>query len=191
MVWVYLGTLLFIAILLVGRRRARHLNLTDQDQILDPLLGPAMIRWGIVLYGFGLLIPLWDYWYLPPVLPRSWTTSLLGLLLFVAGSWVRYAAYRALGPFFTFRLAIREGHCLVTTGVYRYIRHPGYAGTILVAVGQPLILGSLVGLLLLSLPIVLFVCSRIPLEEQILLNHFEDKYRSYLRRSWRLCPYLF
>jgi len=44
----------------------------------------------------------------------------------------------ALGGLFTFRLAIRDQHSLVTTGPYAVVRHPAYTGSIVGAVGTGL-----------------------------------------------------
>lgn len=60
---------------------------------------------------------------------------LAGTLLAAAGGLVRAACYRALGPCFTFELAIRAGHRLVTHGPYARVRHPGYAALLLAIAG--------------------------------------------------------
>ena len=60
---------------------------------------------------------------------------LAGTLLAAAGGLVRAACYRALGPCFTFELAIRAGHRLVTRGPYARVRHPGYAALLFAVAG--------------------------------------------------------
>ncbi|KAF9501970.1 hypothetical protein BDN71DRAFT_1485868 [Pleurotus eryngii] len=58
-----------------------------------------------------------------------------GILICVFGGFIRYRSYAALGPMFTFEVAIRDNHKLITHGPYAYIRHPGYIGVPLTVLG--------------------------------------------------------
>ncbi len=49
---------------------------------------------------------------------------LTGTVLLAVGALLRAAAYWALGSLFTFEVVINDDHSLVTTGPYRYVRHP-------------------------------------------------------------------
>ncbi|OJJ50677.1 hypothetical protein ASPZODRAFT_126597, partial [Penicilliopsis zonata CBS 506.65] len=70
----------------------------------------------------------------------SWTwTSGVALLAIFVGAAVRLSAFHRLGSNFTFHLTAPDR--LVTTGVYRFIQHPGYTG-------QFLVCGGCIGLLL-------------------------------------------
>lgn len=60
---------------------------------------------------------------------------ILGLMLAISGSLFRYAAVRHLGSLFTYELAIRQDHRLVTSGPYSIVRHPSYAGVLLFVFG--------------------------------------------------------
>ena len=64
--------------------------------------------------------------------PSSFTA---GFLSQVAGTVLRYAAIRWLGRYFTFQLAVRDGHRLVTDGPYSMMRHPSYTGSHLFMIG--------------------------------------------------------
>ena len=74
-------------------------------------------------------------------LPFEW--SYLGLLLYVAG-YIPIGLAMATNPFIerTLRIQAERGHVTVTSGPYRVVRHPMYAGLLLVMAGWPLLLGS-------------------------------------------------
>ena len=60
---------------------------------------------------------------------------LAGLILLVAGTMLRATSYRQLGHNFTYDLAVRTNHTLVTDGVYAVVRHPSYAALYLIWAG--------------------------------------------------------
>ncbi len=76
---------------------------------------------------------------------------------------------------------------VVTTGPYRVVRHPGYAGTIVGALGVPLMLGSLWTFIPTVAVIVLFVI-RTSLEDRTLYEEL-DGYVAYAKQTrYRLFP---
>jgi protein-S-isoprenylcysteine O-methyltransferase Ste14 len=80
-----------------------------------------------------------------------------------------------------------RGQTVVTTGPYRYVRHPMYAGASLMFVGIPLLLGSAYGLAFAPLWVVL-LSLRIPMEERLLRANLAgyDDYATRVR--YRLVP---
>jgi methyltransferase len=58
----------------------------------------------------------------PATLP-VWT---VGVVLFLAAKALKFSAIHALGPRWTFRVLVIPGEPLVTSGPYRYLRHPNY-----------------------------------------------------------------
>ncbi|KAI0313474.1 hypothetical protein OF83DRAFT_1065444, partial [Amylostereum chailletii] len=63
------------------------------------------------------------------------TAFLVGVAFVCVGTWIRVACYRELGRFFTYVLAVRDKHTLVTTGPYAIVRHPAYTAGIMVKLG--------------------------------------------------------
>lgn len=113
-----------------------------------------------------------------------------GTAVLIAGLWLFWRAHADLGLNWSVTLAVREGHELVTRGVYRRIRHPMYAAILLFSLGQGLLLanwlagwGALVTFGLLYLV-------RTPREERMMVEHFGDAYRAYRERTGRLVPRL-
>src|SRR5262249_6629242 len=75
-------------------------------------------------------------------------TPYVGPALLTPGGALRLAAVVVLGRRFTGLVAIQEGHRLQTGGLYRYIRHPSYAGMLLYMAGYVLVFRCWLGLLL-------------------------------------------
>jgi protein-S-isoprenylcysteine O-methyltransferase Ste14 len=92
-----------------------------------------------------------------------------------------------LGHRFSGLVAIQPGHTLVTTGLYRVIRHPNYLGMLVNSLGWALAFRSGVRVLLTALLIPPLV-ARIRAEEKLLHSQFGDEYAVYRRRTSRLIP---
>jgi methyltransferase len=53
-----------------------------------------------------------------------------GLIVFALAKWIKYWAIATLGRRWSFRVLVLPGSPLITTGPYRFIRHPNYLGVI-------------------------------------------------------------
>jgi len=80
---------------------------------------------------------------------------------------------------------------VVTSGPYRWVRHPGYAGVLVMWIGFGAALGSVPALAVTTVPNVVAYLRRIDAEEAMLVDVLGDAYRSYQRSSWRLVPGLY
>ena len=67
---------------------------------------------------------------------------LAGALLFTAAKALKWWAIRALGPAWTFRVIVVPGAPLVTSGPYRYLRHPNYIAVVAELAGVALMAGA-------------------------------------------------
>ena len=109
--------------------------------------------------------------------------------LYGFGFWIFYRAYVELGPSWSPGYEIREGgHLLVTSGLYKWVRHPIYASFLALAVAQVFLLQNwIVGpaFLLLGFP---FYRYRVSREEKSLSLHFGEKYESYRNQTNALIP---
>lgn len=94
-----------------------------------------------------------------------------------------------VNAFFTaiIRIQTERGHHVVSSGPYRFVRHPGYLGTILFDIFSPLLLGSLWALIP-SVAAGLVLVVRTSLEDKTLQNELPG-YREYASRTrYRLIP---
>jgi protein-S-isoprenylcysteine O-methyltransferase Ste14 len=85
------------------------------------------------------------------------------------------------------RVQHERGQHVITTGPYRLVRHPMYAGAILLFVGTPLLLGSWYGLIGAAVIIALF-CVRITIEERTLRAELEGYVEYAASVPYRLIP---
>ena len=124
---------------------------------------------------FSMPVPIWLRWVGAGTLPVS-------VLLF---SWV----FRSLGTNLTDTVVTRAEHTLVTTGPYRWVRHPFYSAALLFVVATSLVsansylalAGGLAGVLL---------AIRTRTEEAKLIERFSDEYLAYRQRTGKFLPRL-
>lgn len=117
------------------------------------------------------------------------TLQWLGVGLCVAGIAFAVWARIYIGRNWGMPMSLREGHELVTSGPYAYVRHPIYCGLMLAMIGSALCL-SLLWLCGLPLYFAYFLYAARS-EEKTLLAQFPDTYPAYRRRTKRLIPYVF
>jgi len=113
-----------------------------------------------------------------------------GLLVEAAGVFLglRAISIMRIGNFRIVPL-IKVGGVLVTSGPYKYIRHPMYLAQVIVV--APLVVDYFswvrFGVILI---LILDLLIKIQFEEKRLLNHFPD-YDVYRKNSWKLIPFLY
>ena len=114
----------------------------------------------------------------------------VGTPIFAAALLLLWRSHADLGRNWSARLKIRQGHTLVTAGVYRYMRHPMYAAHWLWAIAQGLLLENWLAGWLFLVIVVPFCLIRMPREEQMMLERFGDEYSLYMSQTGRLIPRL-
>lgn len=124
-------------------------------------------------------------------LPYSTWFYLAGLILFVIGLIIRWVSIIQLGRFFTVNVSIAENHQLVTTGFYRYVRHPSYSGTLLTFFGFGLCLLNWLSLAVIFIPIAVTFLWRMKVEEEALQEALGETYKAYAIQTRRLIPGLY
>lgn len=110
-------------------------------------------------------------------------SALIGLVFF---RWTHHT----LGKNWSLMLELMKNHELVTSGPYKYVRHPMYASIYLTHVGFLILTSNwLVGVLFLA-PFTILYIVRVRSEEQMMLERFGEKYQNYMKRTGRLFPKL-
>ncbi len=177
--WLFAGLVLLwvLSELFVGRLGLHALSLqSDRGSALAVLMS-AGIATSLAL-GTSMLrllsISDWLRW------------AALGIM--AAGLALRVFSILWLGPMFTRFVQILPGHRLVTSGPYRFVRHPSYTGLLLFFTGLGIALGDWLSAVIMVVVPALGVLYRIRVEEEALLDAFGQEYRAYRSRVGSLLP---
>lgn len=177
-----LGKISLYAVLLGAylwaEKKAYHPPQTTGQRSHESLRYLLSLVWWLLILGSLLVYALW------PI--SQVVVTILGVVLVVAGSTLRVWGVHALGTYYSGHIETWQGQSVIQSGPYRFIRHPGYAGNILQAIGMPLTLNAYAALILSAAMIVLFI-NRLLWEEAWLANNLA-RYRDYASATWRLLP---
>ena len=121
---------------------------------------------------------------------NNWWTLGLGITLALAGVALRGWAILTLGRYFRREVTIEPGQAIIRRGPYRLLRHPSYAGLLLIYGGFGLALGSWVSAAVAALIMFAGMLPRIRVEEQALERAFGPDYLSYANATARIIPYV-
>ena len=116
--------------------------------------------------------------------------TVLGMFMIGSGLVLRVAAILTLGKFFTATARATKQQILVKNGPYSFIRHPSYAGAIIVMTGVPVLLNNTVTFFSTVLLLTLAYNIRIKNEEKVLISIFGDRYVRYSERVKKMIPHI-
>lgn len=164
---------------LLAERAGRRKDVKGWDGVILSIIGLATLAKHIVA-GLDLRFG-WS-----PQMPVAAQLAALvvAVLGYALGTWAMTA-----NAFFsmTYRFQEDRGHSVATGGPYRYVRHPGYVGTIAFELVTPIMLGSLWALIPAAISVVLTI-ARTALEDRSLQEEL-DGYAEYSQRvRFRLLP---
>ncbi|WP_337188437.1 protein-S-isoprenylcysteine O-methyltransferase [Phenylobacterium sp.] len=167
-------------------RNQANVATTDAHDLSERLLLTAMWLASMILPMVTLATPWLDVaaYELPPV--AVW----VGGALLVPYLWLFWRSHADLGRNWSPGLEIREGHGLVTAGVYGGIRNPMYAAIWLGALAQPLLIWNWIGGFLVIPAFAAMWFVRVPREEAMMRQAFGAEWDAYASRTGRLLPRL-
>jgi protein-S-isoprenylcysteine O-methyltransferase Ste14 len=114
----------------------------------------------------------------------------VGLAVFWCGIALRFWSFRTLGRYFTFTVQTSVDQPVITSGPYRFVRHPSYAAVLLMVMGVGLFLGSWWAFAWLTASVFCGLFLRIRVEERALLLQLGDRYETYAASHKRLVPFI-
>jgi protein-S-isoprenylcysteine O-methyltransferase Ste14 len=186
--WVFVGeyVILFAIRFWYGRRNWAKKVVSQQLDFADRFLMFA------TLVGFMILPPVYLFtgWLDFANYDQPAWLAWLGIPVAAATVWLFWRSHADLGTNWSPTLELREGHDLVTRGVYRRMRHPMYASIWLWSASQALLLPNwLVGLAGLATFAPMYF-RRVPREEKMMRDAFGASYEAYMAASGRILPRL-
>ncbi len=115
----------------------------------------------------------------------------IGLIIYGLGIILRYWSSFLLGKYFTRSVSVDADQKLVSTGPYRFLRHPLYLGLLLLTSGVPTYLGNIPALVFA--PIIMFFAlnKRMKYEEKLLEDELGNKYRRWKEDRAKLIPFIY
>jgi protein-S-isoprenylcysteine O-methyltransferase Ste14 len=144
------------------------------------------------LAGLAMWLATLAYILYPPALASAKvalpdSVRWLGAVLGIAGVGMMYWTLTNLGKNLTDTVATRRDATLVTTGPYRFVRHPFYVTVVFLMAGVALLSANwFIGAA--GLAVIALLAARTPKEEAKLVDRFGDQYRVYMSRTGRFLP---
>lgn len=153
--------------------------------------GDRLITLAVLCFAFCLLFTIWlpigplRQRFVPQEKWIAWSGIALTWIGTAIAIWARYI----LGEYWSARVTLKEGHQLIRSGPYRFVRHPIYTGILLACIGAALVVGEWRGVV--AVVLILAAHSRKALrEESLLTKEFGEEYLSYRRSTGFLFPRL-
>ena len=131
------------------------------------MIDPKLMAWASVP------IPIWGRW--------------CGFVLIALWGVLFVWTFQTLGKNLTDTVVTRKEHTLVTSGPYRYVRHPFYLAFFIAVLGGSIVTANWF-LFLTSLIPFAFLVARTRIEEDKLVERFGDEYRDYTAKTGRFFP---
>lgn len=169
------------------RRARRQKTRVDNRTVLDISL--------LTLCVFGLVVmPIaWRLDVFNGFADRGQSVPVLGLgvLTGIVFLWLFRRSHKDLGRNWSVTLEVREGHQLVTGGVYAHVRHPMYASFLLWGLAQALLIPNWIAGLSGLIAVLALYAVRQSREEAMMRQTFGADYDAYCARTKRLIPGIF
>lgn len=157
---------------------AKSFKTTEKDKKSTSYLGLVFgINFIVLLSGFLI------NHYKIGLIFNSTLNSYIGNLIMIAGLFIRIYATRTLKEYYTRTLKIQDNQKIVDFGLYKYLRHPGYLGVILLWTGAGLSSNNYFVMLVVTLMTFIVYHYRMNSEEEMLIEAFGEKYRNYKTKT--------
>ena len=173
----------FFEVFLNLRQRSKSKVTTSSDK------GSLWLLYGLITLGYALSFSIGAtkvgriyYWN---------TFFAIGMALVVIGLMIRIHSILTLNQYFTYSVAKVENHKIIETGLYKFIRHPGYLGQLIIFIGISTSISNWLSIPVMTIPITLGYLYRINIEERFMLEQLGEDYLNYQERTKRLIPMIY
>ena len=168
-----------------GNEAGQKISRTQEERFTLPLLASFSFLGTAagVVYVFAPQRASWAT--LPTPAWSRWVGVGLGIISLPSFAWTHHA----LGKNWALALVTKEGHTLVTSGPYRWVRHPMYTAIFLQSLASFLLSANWV-IGLTGLGTSMLCVARVREEEALMVEEFGDQYQAYMERTGRFLPRL-
>ena len=178
-IWLVSGFwLILIAYLIVAAIGVKQ----DTQEHLSQSFG---LLFAIVAAFLLPYLPIFQFLNFAPVNP---VVSSIGVILCAAGMAFLVWARQHLGRNWSQTVSTKEGQELVTSGPYRYVRHPMYTGGLIACIGSAIVAGGAWIFLLVILGAIFLW--RVGAEDRLMAQQFPTEYPDYKKRTKALIPFV-
>lgn len=130
----------------------------------------------------------WAYWN--DAKEYSIYYTIAGACLLILGITIRVWAIQTLGKHFTATVTLTDGHQLVKSGPYQWVRHPSYLGAFMAILGSAVFLNAGWASLVAVVSMTIAYYLRIGVEEKMLSAYFGVQYIDYSKHTKRIIPFI-
>jgi protein-S-isoprenylcysteine O-methyltransferase Ste14 len=173
----------FFEVFMNFRQRSRSKLMTSGDK--------SSLWWlyGLITVGYALSFSIGatkigriNYWN---------TFFAIGMALVLGGFVIRIHSILTLNQYFTYSVARVANHKIIETGLYKFIRHPGYLGQLIIFFGISTSISNWLSVLVMMIPVTLGYLYRINVEESFMLENLGADYLNYQKRTKRIIPLIY
>lgn len=186
-IFLLLSYLLFFSGNIWRVSRYGKLSKTNEDAQFKDSSGLVILAIQFIAF---LVIHWWAIYDFSRLSKTENILQVMGIVILVSGIIINQLAIRTLKGLFD-RITIKPNHQLVTTGIYRQVRHPVYLSYVLLLVGYCTILQSFVSLVLSVVSCTIWLGNRINIEEKMLIDKFGNQYKAYQRKTKKIIPFIY
>ena len=181
----FLNLLVYVLIRWPHGNRIKTLDVNDsradrQEKLLltGAALGTTLIPVIWITTGFPSFA---DY-------PLQRVPFAIGVIAIIIGNWIFYRSHADLGLYWSPTLQMRDGHELITTGIYARIRHPMYTAMFVQGIGMLLVLPNWIAGPAWLVTFGILYAFRVGHEEAMMKKRFGKAYEEYMKCTGRLLP---
>jgi len=164
-------------------RGGEKISHRDEGVVFAVVLRPAGLVYWVVMFAFLCYPPVVERTALPVPAGVRWSGMALGVL----GLAIIQRAFTHLGHNLTDTVVVRRNATFVSTGPFRYVRHPFYCGAAILLTGMVMLTANAVVAVTAAF-ILAMLAVRTPHEEERLIERFGDEYRRYQATTGRFFP---
>jgi len=165
--------------------KAQKARLSFASHERQARLGFRLLAIAYLLLIVYPLSPWFDFGHVDVTPLVRWTIGGPAMFLYLAlFAWT----HRVLGKNWSGVLEIHQDHLLITTGPYRFVRHPMYTAFFLSAVGFAFLSSNWLIAVVYTAAVSYMYLTRVSAEEEMMVARFGDTYKEYMNRTGRLVP---